>query len=171
MILLISFFFFLFSIIILTRFIGNIYYAGAVQFKTNLYFGNSIVSEFWQRTRLIPASEGQTCGSFFLFPDSLKAKKWIHNLGSANQTGIPPLFLEFWGSNSSSRDQKRRAEILSTHEHVWLCCFGGPKVVVIRVPAAAWCVQNSSGRGDIMYDLVVNYLRVVEQPRWLTSED
>lgn len=44
---------------------------------------------------LIPASEGQTRGSFFVFPDSLKAKKWIHNLGSANEMGIPPSSLEF----------------------------------------------------------------------------
>lgn len=26
---------------------------------------------------LIPASEGETCGSFFVFPDSLRAKKWV----------------------------------------------------------------------------------------------
>lgn len=129
----------------------------------NLTFILEIASclSFGRRPNLIPASEGETCCSFFVFPDSLKAKKWIHNLGSVNQTGIPPSLFEFWGSNSSSQDQKRREK--SQFPWSWVTrMFWCPVVIVFRVPAAAWCVQNSSGRGAMMYDLGVNYLRVIE---------
>lgn len=38
---------------------------------------------------LIPTTDGEAFGSFFVFPDFLKAKKWIHNLGSVNQEYLP----------------------------------------------------------------------------------